>query len=76
MMKSQSFGDVRAVIVEPFDFGHRALIAFEMKKPITIKGESVKVFGAVFEEGQIQELVDGLAKVANMRQTQRIIAAH
>jgi hypothetical protein len=75
---AEDLGDVVQILVNPFDKGKRAMIVFEVKKPNNINGNTTKYAGAILEEKQLLQLVDGLAHLAIMREaataTQRIIA--
>lgn len=75
---AESLGDVVQIHVNPFDSGKRAMIVFEVAKPNNINGNTTKYAGAIVEERQLLQLVDGLNDLAIMRRTaqvtQRIIS--
>lgn len=66
--ESANLGDVLQIYVEPFDQGKRAILVFEVKRPIHINGRPRTRFaGAILEEKQLLQLVGSLGDVADMR---------
>lgn len=65
--ESANLGDVKQIYLEPFDQGQRALLVFEVNRPIHIGPGKTNYAGAILEERQLLQLFDGLAKLAMVR---------
>jgi hypothetical protein len=68
---------VKQIYVEGMDNGKRGILVFETKEPIHLNGVKRAYLGAILEEEQLLQLVDGLHNVADMRRvaktTERLI---
>ena len=66
-------GDIEDVLLEPFDNGQRCVVYAKLKKPCEINGRTSSGPGFVMEEHHIQQLVEGLERVASAREAMSIL---
>jgi hypothetical protein len=66
--ESALLGDVKMAYLEPMDNGTKAVLVFQLEKPIEINGRHHTSAGCILDEKRIMEIVDGLHSVANMRE--------